>query len=278
MFTTGGTVTDNLLVSPSDMAEMTFTAPRDPRLPDGGGYPVGPIYNLNPDVFGRSSLLIKSTKDVADDTRVFDGVDVTVSVRGTGGFTFTGGTSTGKVVNDWCAIRAAVPEGTYNGVSGLLNPYCRVESPWQTSFRMLATYTIPRIDVLVSTVYQDRIAVGTDQVVSLLANYTLTAADQAALAAQIGRPLTPVLPTFTLNLLSPGQLYGPRIRQVDLTFKKIFRFGGQRLTAGLDMYNLLNNNATLAFNPTFVPGQLGWQSPTSYMNPRVYRLNVEFAW
>jgi hypothetical protein len=282
MFTSGGTVTDNLLVSPNDMAAMTFTAPRDPRLPDGGGYPVGPIYNLNPDVFGRSSLLIKSTKDVADDTRVFNGVDVTVNVRGTQGFTFTGGTSTGKVVNDWCAIRAAVPEINLGlapgGANALLNPYCRVESPWQTSFRALATYTVPRIDVLVSTVYQDRINVGTDQVGSLQANYTLTQADQDALAAQIGRPLTPVLPTFTLNLLSPGQLYGPRIRQLDLTFKKIFRFGGQRLTAGLDMYNLLNNNVTLAFNPTFVPGQLGWQAPTSYMNPRVYRLNAEFAW
>ena len=32
--------------------------------------------------------------------------------------------------------------------------------------------------------------VGTDQIVSLLANYTLTAADQAAVAAQIGRPMT----------------------------------------------------------------------------------------
>ena len=280
MYFTGGTVSDNLLVSPSDMAAMTLTVPSDPRLPGGGGYPVGPIYNLNPDVFGRSSLLIKSTKDVGDDTRTFDGVDLTVSVRGTGGFTFTGGTSTGKVVDDWCAIRDAVPEnaGAPGGQGYLLNPYCHRESPWQTSFRMLATYTIPRVDVLVSTVYQDRINVGTDQVVSLLANYTLTAADQAALAAQIGRPLTPVLPAFTVNIVSPGDLYGPRIRQLDLTFKKIFRFGGQRLTAGLDIYNLLNNNVTLAFNPTFVPNALGWQSPTTYMNPRVYRLNAEFAW
>ena len=54
--------------------------------------------------------MIKSTKDVGDDTRVFNGVDVNVNVRGASGFTFSGGTSTGKVVNDWCEIRAAVPE------------------------------------------------------------------------------------------------------------------------------------------------------------------------
>ena len=87
--------------------------PSDPRLPGGGGYQVGPLYNLTPAAFARpQDLLIKSTKDVGDDTRVFNGVDVTFNVRTVKGFTFSGGTSTGKVVNDWCAIRAAVPENT----------------------------------------------------------------------------------------------------------------------------------------------------------------------
>ena len=45
--TTGGTVTDNLLVGPEDFATYTVTAPVDDRLPDGGGYTVGPLYNLN---------------------------------------------------------------------------------------------------------------------------------------------------------------------------------------------------------------------------------------
>jgi hypothetical protein len=54
--------------------------------------------------------LIRSTRDVGDDTRVFNGVDVTFNVRMQNSFTFSGGTSTGKVVNDWCEIRDAVPE------------------------------------------------------------------------------------------------------------------------------------------------------------------------
>jgi hypothetical protein len=269
MYTTGGTVTDNELVRPSDVSSFSLRVPTDPRLPNSGST-ISQLFDINPNVFGQVSNLIKSTKDVGDDTRVFNGVDVNISVRAAHGFTFSGGTSTGKVENDWCAVRDAVPEAF------LLNPYCHVESPWQTSFRALASYTIPRIDVLVSTVFQDKPNIGTDQIVSLVATYTLSAADIASAAAQLGRPLTNTAPQ--VNLLAPGDLYGDRIRQWDLSTKKIFRFGGQRLTAGVDMYNLLNNNVTLLFNPTFVPNTPGWQSPQQYMNPRVFRLAAEFAW
>jgi hypothetical protein len=34
---------------------------------------------------------------------------------------------------------------------------------------------------------------------------------------------------------------------------------------------------SLAFNQTFATGVAGWLAPTSYMNPRVFRLNGEFA-
>jgi len=271
MFFTGGTVTDNLAISPNDVASFTLTAPSDTRLPGGGGYPVAGLYNVNPNVFGQSNLLIRPTKEVGDDTRVFNGVDVTFNVRNAYGVTFSGGTSTGKVENNWCAIRNTVPE------SYLLNPYCNTVSPWLTSLRFLATYTIPRIDVLVSSVFQDKPNIGTDQITSLTATYTMTPADQAAAATQIGRALTTAGP-LQVNLLAPGQEYGPRIRQWDFTAKKIIRLGAPRLTVGVDMYNLLNNNVTLGFNPTFVPNTAGWQSPTSYMNPRVFRLNAEFAW
>src|SRR5262249_23666652 len=147
-YTTGGTVTKNLSVGPNDLTPFYLTAPSDARLPGGGGNQGGPLYNLTPEAFARTpNLLIKSTKDVGDDTRVFNGVDVTFSLRNLKGFTFSGGTSTGKVVNDWCAIRAAAPE------SYTLNPYCHVESPFQTSFNGLASYVIPKIDVLISGIY-----------------------------------------------------------------------------------------------------------------------------
>jgi len=75
-----------------------------------------------------------------------------------------------------------------------------------------------------------------------------------------------------------------QLRQWDFTAKKIIRFSSQRVTLGVDIYNLLNNNVTLGFNPTFVPAAAGstpsgfWPATTSYMNPRVFRLNAEFSW
>jgi hypothetical protein len=275
-YTTSGTITDNLSVSPNDVGTFFLTAPSDPRLPGGGGYRIGPLYDINPGVFGRVSNLVEATKKVGDDTRVFNGVDATVNVRAAYGVTFQGGISTGNVENDLCEVRAAVPEAY------LLNPYCHQTSPWLTSFRGLASYTIPKADVNISSVIQDKPNIGTDQITSLVATYTLTAADIASAAAQLGRPLTNAAPQ--VNLLSPGQVYGPRIRQVDLSAKKFFRFGGQRVTVGIDMYNLLNNNVTLLFNPTFVPTAPGatpsgsWPGTSGYMNPRVYRLNAEFSW
>jgi hypothetical protein len=271
MYTTSGQVTDNLAISASDVATFTVTAPGDPRLPGGGGQTIGPLYNTNPTVFGQQNLLIIPTDKIGDDTRVFNGVDVTFNLRNAKGITFSGGTSTGKVENDFCDIRAAVPENY------LLNPYCNVESPWLTSVRGLVTYTIPVIDVQLSSVIQDKPNVGTDQIGSIAANYTLSAADQAAAAAQIGRPLT-TAGAFTVNLTPQGTVYGPRIRQWDLAAKKILRFGSQRLTVGMDLYNITNDNVTLGFNQTFVPNVAGWQNVTSYMNPRVVRLNAEFAW
>ena len=275
---TQGTVTDNLSISPTDVAAYSIRVPNDARLPNGGDTVSG-LYDVNPNVFGRVNNLIKATKDVGDDTRVFNGVDVNINVRGAHGFTFQGGTSTGKVTDDWCEIRAAVPE------SYLLNPYCRNESPFLTAFRALATYTIPKIDVNLSTVLQDKPNIGTDQIVSLQATYTLTTpatapagtvSDTALAAAQIGRELTGT--AQQVNVLAPGQLYGDRIRQWDFAVKKIIRFKSQRLTLGVDFYNLLNSNVTLAFNNTFVPDTPGWGFPTSYMNPRTTRLNAEYSW
>jgi Carboxypeptidase regulatory-like domain len=292
--TTGGSVTDNLNVGPNDLTPYFLTVPSDPRLPGGGGYQVGPLYNLTAEAFARpQDLLIRSTKDVGDDTRVFNGVDVTFNVRSVKGFTFSGGTSTGKVVNDWCAVRAAVPENTVIGVSWTLNPFCHVESPFQTSFNGLASYVIPRIDVLISGVYRDRPILNgtpnnasTDQLTgSLPANLTFTATDAfgTAIAQQIGRPMTGG-PFVNVNLITPGTLYGgapsfaDRNRQIDLSVKKIIRLGGRRLTAGLDLYNLANSDTVLFYNTTYVPNVPGWQTPLAYMNPRVVRLNAEFAW
>jgi hypothetical protein len=283
MFTTGGVITDNLNVGPEDYSAFTLTVPTDSRLPNGGGQQVGPFLNLTPAAFARAqNLLIRSTKDIGDDTRVFNGVDVTFNLRSVKGVTFQGGTSTGKVVNDWCDIRAAVPE--QGGLA--LNPYCHQESPIQTSFNGLVTYTVPKIDVLLSGVYRDRVILNgtpnnasTDQLGgSLPGTFTFTPTDATgqAIAGQLGRSLTGVC--CTVNVVEPGTFYPGRNRQLDLTFKKVVRFGSQRLTGGLDIYNVMNENTILFYNTTFNPIAPGYLAPNAYMNPRVFRLAAEYSW
>jgi len=300
-YTTGGTVTDDLNIGPGDLTPFFLTAPADPRLPGGGGYQIGPLYNKTSAAFTRvQNLLVKSTKDVGDDTRVFNGVDVNFNVRNVRGFTFSGGTSTGKVVNDWCAIVAAVPEASPSivvGATTTLNPYCHVESPFQTSFNGLASYIIPKVDVLISGVYRDRPVLNgtpnnasTDQLGgSMPANLTFTGTDAIgqAIAKQIGRNLTGG--PFTVNLLTPGtfygggDIYGSRNRSLDLSLKKIIRFGRNRLTAGLDVYNVMNADTTLFYNTAYTSSvnnptlTNGWLTTSAYLNPRVFRIAGEFS-
>ena len=40
----------------------------------------------------------------------------------------------------------------------------------------------------------------------------------------------------------------------------------------------MNSDTTLFYNTTFVPNVTGWQTSLAYLNPRVVRLNAEFAW
>ena len=91
MYTTGGQVTDNLAIGPNDVAAFTLTAPSDSRLPGGGGQTIGPLYNTNPNVFGQLNQRITPTDKIGDDTRLFNGVDVTFTLRNAKGITFSGG-------------------------------------------------------------------------------------------------------------------------------------------------------------------------------------------
>src|SRR6185436_3879658 len=95
MYTTGGVVTDDLNIGPNDMTAFTLNVPTDSlgRIPSGNTQ-VTQLYNKTPDAFARiQNLVLRSTKDIGDDSRVFDGVDITFMVRNVKGITVSGGTS-----------------------------------------------------------------------------------------------------------------------------------------------------------------------------------------
>jgi hypothetical protein len=195
-----------------------------------------------------------------------------VSARFRGGFTFQGGTSTGRSFADACDVRANLPElsaGLGAGLAGSnvspTSPYCRVNYGVLTQFRGLATYTVPRADVQVSGVMQSKPGP------MLSANYAVRAADTT-----LGRPLASGQSTVTVNILEPGAMYGNRVNQLDLRLAKLLRFGTTRTMIGVDMYNALNSLAILTYNNTFVPGGT-WLQPQSILTARMVKFSAEFT-
>jgi hypothetical protein len=145
--------------------------------------------------------------------------------------------------------------------------------------RGLASYTVPKIDVLFSAILRSQANVqpggdvGTNGA-SRSANYLMNAAQ---FLAATGRPLRAGVTSETVNLLLPGELYGERVNNIDMRVAKIVRFGRTRANIGLDFYNLTNANTPTAVEATYDPPTRGerWQRPTTVLQPRFMRFNVQ---
>ena len=269
-------VTDNLLVGPEDYQPWTLTAPRHPDLPGGGGYPVT-VYDPTPAAFARGArnFLTSETNFGPARTWYWHGVDVTANARLGGGVTLQGGTSTGRGVQNTCATVVRIDSPDPRG--------CAVTEPWLTAVRGLASYTVPKADVLVSATFRSLRAT----IPFLGANGSAT--NGASISANYNVPNTVVqgllgrLPsgsnangTTTVNLVEPGQVYGQRVTQIDMRFAKVLRFGRRRADVGVDLYNVLNTNDPAGYEQTFDYATQGarWLRPSSIVPPRFARVNM----
>ena len=79
-------------------------------------------------------------------------------------------------------------------------------------------------------------------------------ASNAEVVPSLGRNLAGDARNITVNIVEPGTMYGERLTQVDLRVGKIFRVGGLRTTASLDLYNALNANPVLSQNEALPRG------------------------
>jgi hypothetical protein len=246
-------------------------------LPDGGGYVVSDLYNVAPDKAGQVSNLIADSSKYGRWYQYFNGLDATLNLRA-GGFTFTGGTSTGQTVADNCEVRARLPElatttagatplgpGLGSSIVSPVSPYCHVAFGIQTQFRGLAAYELPRIGAQLSATLQSKPGA------MLAANY---AEPNAAVASSLGRILSGNEANVTVNRVAPGTRYGDRINELDVRVAKILRPGRSRTMVALDIYNALNSSAGLTYNNAFVLGAL-WPRPNTILTPRFFRITVE---
>jgi hypothetical protein len=273
-------ITDNQALGPEDYDDVTLTAPTHPGLPGGGGYPVTFLARNTNSLLGASDPYYTTTSDFGDETHYWHGVDVSFNARLGNGVILQGGTSTGRGVNDTCEVQIARFGRPERLIGDERTPDCRFTERWLTTFRGLATYTVPKIDVMVSAILRSQPnsspggAVGSNGA-SRGADYQMNAAQ---FLAATGRALRPGVTSQTVDLLLPGQLYGDRVNGVDMRFSKILRFGAKRANIGLDLYNVFNMNTPTAYEELFDPGTSGanWMRPDSVLLPRFLRFNVQF--
>jgi hypothetical protein len=257
---------DDLAIGPADFDRYTITAPKDPRLPGGGGYQVEG-YDIKPTKFGVAAQpYVTLSSKYGKQQDYWDGIDATINARPRDGLFFQGGVSTGRRVEDNCDVITKV-----DNPSSL---YCHREEPMLTFVKGYGSYTIPKVDVVISGTYQ------TKPGPLVLAIYTAT---NAEIAPSLGRNLAAgATSNVDVHLLAPGpytttnggsgQVHGERLHQVDFRFSKLLQFGGTRARANVDVYNALNSSAVLLQNDTFGD----WQRPTEILIARFVKFSVQF--
>jgi hypothetical protein len=273
---------DNTLVAASDFTQFSVPIPVDPRLPGGGGGVVSGIYNINPNKVGQVQDLAQLTSNFGDvqPTENWQGVDVGVNARLRNGLTVQAGTSTGRTLQDNCALRSVLPE-TYpwstitvtqslrgDSTAGLTRPYCRIVEPLLTSFRGLATYVLPKVDIQLSATWRS------DPGAELQANYVVNSAIANSGPQPLGRNLAGAT-TVTVNLIPNATQYLDRRNNIDFRAAKILRFGRTRTQIGVDVYNITNSDTVTAVNATYSPTSTSWQTPNAVATARYVKFNFQ---
>jgi hypothetical protein len=277
----GVTVTDNLARTPDEHDSYVVTAPNDSRLPGGGGYPIRVYVPTAAAAREPAQNYITFQTDFGpEQENYWHGVDVTLNARTRWGLTFSGGTSTGREIEDDCATQVLIDSPDPRN--------CRDVDPFQTTFRGLASYTIPKIDVLISGTVRSQPEI--ERAANWnLPNTTSSAACRPNPAACVTvQGLLGRLPvgsnstgTTTIALVdNDNRLFsGERRTQVDLRIAKILRFGSTRSDIGVDVGNLLNTNYATNWENTYqysignTANGGSWNNPTAIYTPRFVRLN-----
>jgi hypothetical protein len=259
------TVTQNRAVAASDFTAFSIPVPVNSRLPNSGGT-LGGLFNVNQNKFGQVDNYVTAADDFGGQTEVFNGVDISANAR-LHNIVFRGGISTGKVTQDTCAIVKTHPEVTVTQtivVAGGTQSadQCHVVTPFLTQAKLLATYNVPKVDVGLAATLQSLPGP------LIAANYIAT---NAAIQPSLGRPLSGGAANATINLVTPGAMYGERLNEVDLRLTKEFKYGRNVLRANFDIYNVTNGNPVRGVNAAYA----SWLVPTAILDPRLFKISAQ---
>jgi len=282
--------------TPADFDPFTFTLPQDPRLPGGGGNAVT-FYDIKPGAYTRTpDNYLTFSDNVGGAYNKFNGVDLTINAR-LRSVTLQGCTSSGNVVEDSCGVVAAHPEyyafGPWGGTDGFLDTFlggigqwpqssCHRESGWQTNVKGLATYNVPKADVLISGTFRSLPYAGSEfpsiQSQSLSGQVLAFNIPGVLNTTSLNRPFGSGQVVEFLNIVKPGVSYGDRLNAVDLRFGKILKYGTTKTQVTLDVYNLFNSNTTEVYQRNYTaPGPTStYLNPLSIMSARFFKITAQF--
>jgi hypothetical protein len=251
-------VTDNLDLGPADYDPFCLTAPRDARLPGGGGNQLCGLYDIKPAKFGTSGNSLVTFADPNHRAEVFYGVDITADARLANEFFLTGGVAIGRSAVKDCQVVDS-PEQARPG-------FCDIAPPWQPRLKVSGAYTLPWSDVQVAGALQS--IPGPE----IRAIYNATSAE---LQPSLGRALAGGTRSRNIELFPRYTFYDQRLYQLDIRFTKIFRLtGSQRVEVMLDGYNMLNSAAPLQINTRYGPR---WLEPTDLLVARFFKVGGRFT-
>jgi hypothetical protein len=270
-------VTDNVAVGDSDYSQYCITAPSDPRLPRGGGYPICGLYDISQEKFGQVSSLVTQASNFGRYTRTADFLGASLNTRFGPGIRLAGGIDSGRTVNDVCfnvdspgAVAASLPGASATPVPHTQTTIdgrrtCRAVTPFgaNTQLKLNGSYPLP-MDFLVSATLQNLPGP------AYLATY---AVPTAQVLPSLGRNLSGGTRTVNVPLILPQTEYEARRTQLDVRIGKIVRVGRTRVQANLDIFNALNASSVLEVNNTF-GGQ--WRQPSRILDPRMAQVSVRF--
>jgi hypothetical protein len=290
--------TINRAWTPADFDTFIYNVPQDSRLPGGGGYALT-FRDVRPDKFQQIDNFLTFADNVGGASNKFNGVDITVNAR-LRDVTIQAGTSTGNVVEDSCGVVQNHPEfyifTAWGGTDPFLDTFlgnvaqwpqefCHRESGWKTNIKGLATYTIPKVDVLLSGTFRSLPYPGNEfpSVQSQSLGGVATAlflGIPGVDSTNLGRPLASGIPVEFLQIVEPGKLYGDRLNALDLRFGKNLRFGNTRTLVNLDVFNVFNSNTTQVFQRNYTAPSTTPRStfldPLSIMSARFFKVSAQF--
>jgi hypothetical protein len=271
-------ITDNTAVSPSDYSPYCITAPADPKLPGGGGYPICGLYDISAAKVRSVQNVIYQSSTFGNQTNVNNYFGFGVNTRFSGGKRFGINMEIGRQVADVCFVvnnpeqanfnlTSANATGTTASATNVLP--CHTVSPWLANMQLKATgsYPLP-YGFSVNGTYQN--SAGAQDLANWLVPSTV-------IKPSLGRDLAAgANQTASVPLITPGTQYESRRNQLDFRFSKTLKLTSRsRFQFNFDVYNVLNNNAVLTlinnYNP---PGTVGsqWLKPTKILDARLFEI------